>query len=55
MYTDYGLLHYEIIDVVSQVANETIFGQMIDIQNCKKLLYWKMELYNVFTRVVLPM
>ena len=54
-YTDYGLLHCEIIDIVSRVANETIFGRMIDLRNCEKLLYWKMELYNVFTRVVLPM
>ena len=55
MYIDYGLLHCEIIDIVSRVANETIFGRMIDLRNCEKLLYWKMELCNVFTRVVLPM
>ena len=48
MYTDYGLLHYGIINIVSQVTNVIILGCMIDLRICEKLLYWNMELYRVF-------
>ena len=53
MYNGYGLLHCEIIDVVSRVMNGIILRCMIDFRYCEKQLYWNMELYRVITRVVL--
>ena len=53
MYTSYGLLRCEVIDVVSRGMNEIILGCMIDLRYCKKQLYWNMELYHVFMRVIL--
>ena len=51
MYTGYGLLHCEIIDVVSRVMNGIILRCMIDLRYCER--YWNMELYHLITKVVL--
>ena len=55
MYIDDGLLHCEIIDVVSRVTNAIFFERMIDLRICDKPVYWSMEFYHVFTRIVLRM
>ena len=53
MYIAYGLLHCEIINVRSWVMNGIILVCMFDLRNCEKELYWNMELYRVFMRVLL--
>ena len=53
MNTSYGLLCCKVINVMSRGTNEIILRCMIDLQNCEKQLYWNMELYPVFMRVIL--